>query len=35
MIEGVQRKQDALIADLYSGKITWGAFNAELDPARG
>ena len=31
MIEGVQRKQDALIADFYSGKITWGDFNAALD----
>jgi hypothetical protein len=35
MTEGVQRKQDAVIADLYSGKITWGDFNATLDRLNG
>src|SRR5262249_44032331 len=28
---GIQRKQDALIADIYSGKISWGEFNAAMD----
>jgi hypothetical protein len=31
MREGAERKQDALIADFYSGKITWGEVNAEMD----
>jgi Caspase domain len=35
VMEGVQRKLDVLIADLYSGKITWGDFNAAMDRLNG
>jgi Caspase domain len=35
MMAGVHRDQDALIPDLYSGKISWGDFNAALDRLNG
>lgn len=31
LIQGIQRKQDALIAQLYSGKITFGEYNIGAD----
>jgi uncharacterized caspase-like protein len=31
LMQGIQRKQDALIAELYSGKITFGQYNIGAD----
>jgi Caspase domain len=31
LIHGVEREQDAQIAELYNGKITFGAFNVEIN----
>jgi hypothetical protein len=31
MMQGTQRRQDALIAELYSGKITFGEYNIKMD----
>jgi uncharacterized caspase-like protein len=31
LIHGVEREQDALIAELYNGKITFGAFNVGMN----
>jgi hypothetical protein len=31
MVQGIQRKQDALIAELYNGKITFGEYNIGID----
>ena len=31
LMQGIQRKQDALIAELYSGKITFGEYNIGAD----
>jgi Caspase domain len=31
MVQGLQRRQDALIAELYSGKITFGEYNINAD----
>ena len=35
LIHGVEREQDALIAELYNGKITFGAFNVGIDRLAG
>jgi len=35
MIQGLQRKQDALIAELYVGKITFGQFNVAMNRMNG
>ncbi len=35
LIQGIQRKQDALIAELYNGKITFGTYNVGLDRLTG
>jgi hypothetical protein len=35
LIHGVEREQDALIAELYNGKITFGAFNVGIDRSAG
>ena len=35
MIQGLQRRQDALIAKLYVGKITFGGYNIEMDRMNG
>jgi uncharacterized caspase-like protein len=35
MIQGVERRQDALIAELYVGKITFGEFNVGMDRISG
>jgi hypothetical protein len=32
LIHGVEREQDALIAELYNGRITFGAFNVGVRP---
>ena len=34
-IHGIERRQDALIAELYMGKITFGAFNVGMDRLTG
>jgi uncharacterized caspase-like protein len=35
LIHGVEREQDALIAELYNGQITFGAFNVGIDRLAG
>jgi uncharacterized caspase-like protein len=35
LIHGVEREQDALIAELYNGQITFGAFNIGIDRLAG
>ena len=35
LIHGVEREQDALIAELYNGRITFGAFNVGIDRLAG
>ena len=35
MIQGVQRRQDALVAELYVGKITFGEFNVDMNRMTG
>lgn len=35
LVHGVEREQDAVIAELYNGKITFGAFNASMDRLAG
>jgi uncharacterized caspase-like protein len=35
LIDGFQRSQDALIAELYVGKITYGEFNIQMDRLNG
>jgi Caspase domain len=34
-VHGIERKQDALIAELYTGKITFGAFKVAMDRLAG
>ena len=35
MLRGVERKQDAVIAELYRGKITFGEYNVAIDKMTG
>jgi hypothetical protein len=35
MIRGAERKQDAVIAEVYGGKITFGEFNVAMNQLNG
>jgi hypothetical protein len=34
-VKGIEQRQDALIAELYNGKITFGDYNVEMNRLRG